>query len=259
MPIYGLIGFPLSHSFSPEYFQNKFLRQGIEDAEYHLFPLERITEFPALVKKIPLGGLNVTIPYKTSIIPYLDELDTVSFAVGAVNTIQFRKRQGNLYMKGFNTDVTGFRESLLPYLQPHHQKALIMGTGGAALAVAYVLKELGIQYQLLGRLATKPGVLSYAELIPEDILQSNLIINATPAGKTGSPNALPCASLGPLFKATIGRQHLLYDLVYNPDATPFLQIGKEQGAVIKNGMEMLHLQAEASWKIWNTLADDDAH
>jgi len=149
MAIYGLIGYPLSQSFSPEYFQNKFMREGNDDAEYHLFPLERISEFPALVKKIPLGGLNVTIPYKTSIIPYLDALDPVAAAVGAVNTIHFSKKDGIMRLEGYNTDIIGFRDSLVPCLQPHHTKARIMGTGVSAVAVAYVLKELGIEDRIL--------------------------------------------------------------------------------------------------------------
>lgn len=251
MTLYGLIGYPLAHSFSAVYFQNKFEREGIIDSEYHLFSLEQITGFPALLKKVKLSGLNVTIPYKTAIIPYLQELDPIARDVEAVNTISIRWDGDVCYTKGFNTDVIGFRNTLTPMLQSHHNRALILGTGGASNAVAYVLRELGIQYEKVGRLATKPGILSYGDLGLDDITGATLIINATPAGMQGCTASYPCVSLIPLLKAGVGPQHILYDLVYNPGTTPFLHLGKEKGAVIKNGLEMLHEQAEAAWKIWS--------
>ncbi|MEI6576637.1 MAG: shikimate dehydrogenase [Bacteroidota bacterium] len=251
MRFYGLIGYPLSHSFSPEYFQNKFQREEISDAEYHLFPLDNIREFPGLIKRLPFQGLNVTTPYKETVIPFLDEVDSVAHEINAVNTIQFIRDHGGLVLKGYNTDVIGFRKSLEPLLQPHHKKALILGNGGASNAVAYVLRDLGISFQKVGRIATRSDVLSYSELIPEDFLESSLIINATPAGTQGCKFSFPCITLVPQLRATLGPQHLLYDLVYNPGTTPLLQLGKECGTMIKNGTEMLYKQAEAAWEIWN--------
>lgn len=251
MRIYGLIGFPLSHSLSPEYFLYKFRQQGILDAEYHLFPMQDTAELPTLLQSLPIAGLNVTIPFKESIIPLLDEIDTIAEYVGAVNTLSIHKTLKGFSLKGYNTDVTGFRASLEPLLQASHTKALIFGTGGASKAVAYVLKELGISFKKVSRNPTRTDVLSYADLTVDDIRQSRLIINATPAGTEGNLSSFPCVSIVPLLIAASGTGHLFYDLVYNPDTTPFLKLGKETGAAIKNGLEMLHLQAEVSWKIWN--------
>jgi shikimate dehydrogenase len=238
--LYGLIGFPLAHSFSPAYFKKKFAEQGI-DAVYEPFPLSSIEEFTALLASYPsLEGLNVTIPYKEAIIPYLDELDSVAAEIGAVNCIVLR----NGRKKGYNTDVTGFEKSLNPLLQPQHTQALILGTGGSSKAVAYVLEQLGIKYQSVSRNKQDSHV-TYEELTPEIISQHKLIINTTPLGMY--PNIDGAAEIP--YEA-IGPQHLLFDLIYNPEETKFLLQGKEQGAVIKNGFEMLQLQAEAAWDVW---------
>ena len=238
---YGIIGYPLSHSFSPAFFNKKFEAEGI-NALYTALPIPDIALFPQLLIDNPrLKGLNVTIPYKQSVMPYLDELNDEAEKVGAVNCIAVR----NGKTKGYNTDVIGFERSLGPLLQPQHAYALILGTGGASKAVAYVLKQKGIAYKLVSRTA-KAGMLTYADITPAMLSKYKFIINTTPLGMykdlTGCP-ALPYDALG--------SEHLVYDLVYNPAETRFLALAKAQGAVIKNGLDMLHLQAMAGWEIWN--------
>ncbi len=238
---YGLTGYPLSHSFSPGYFQEKFLREGIE-AIYTAFPLSAIEDFPGLLKMHPeLNGLNVTIPYKTSVIPFIHELSSDAQAIGAVNCINIKDG----VLKGYNTDWTGFRDSLKPLLKPHHQKALVLGNGGAAKAVVYALQQLGITFKVVSRGISSGPFLPYSGITPELLQEYTLLINTTPLGMF--PDEDRAAELP---YNTLSEKHLLYDLIYNPEQTKFLQLGKEQGAVIKNGLEMLHLQAEESWKIW---------
>ncbi|WP_276133316.1 shikimate dehydrogenase family protein [Polluticoccus soli] len=240
MDCYGIIGYPLGHTFSPGYFTKKFADEGI-DAVYKSFPLEQITELPELLQQqTELRGLNVTIPYKEAVLQYLDETDAAAKAVGAVNCIHIT--DGNT--KGYNTDIIGFEQSLLPLLQPHHRRALVLGTGGAAKAVAYVLNKLGIDYRKVSR-SGQPEVVSYDDLTPELISAHTLIINTTPLGMYPDIYSFP-----PIPYDAIGAEHLLYDLIYNPAETRFLSLGKANGATVKNGMEMLHLQAEASWQIW---------
>lgn len=237
---YGIIGYPLEHSFSPKWFGEKFAAEGIE-AMYKAFPLEHIDVLPDLLANYPIRGLNVTIPYKNSVIDYLDELDIVAAEIGAVNCIDIRHG----LKKGYNTDVIGFEESLKPLLRSQHTKALVLGTGGSARAVRYVLDKLGIEYRSVSRYLSE-GSIGYAE-VNEDVIASHpLIINTTPLGMSPNVDAAPHIP----YEA-IGSQHLLYDLIYNPAETLFLQMANEQGAVIKNGYEMLVLQAEASWRIWN--------
>lgn len=239
---FGLIGFPLSHSFSKGYFAAKFEKDGITDAVYDTYPIPSIDEFPKLTQQIEgLVGLNVTIPYKEQVIPFLDELHPAAAAMGAVNTILFKNGKS----KGFNTDVFGFQKSLEPLLEAHHTHALVLGTGGASKAVVYALNELGIQWKYVSRKGSE-NILSYKDLTPEIIAQYNLIINTSPVGMYPHVNECP-----ELPYEAIGSQHLLYDLVYNPAETLFLTKGKAQGAAIKNGLEMLHLQAERAWEIWN--------
>lgn len=239
--LYGLIGYPLTHSFSPAYFAEKFEKLGIK-ASYRAFPLENIDELPALLAAhSDLKGLNVTIPYKQAVIPYLDELDATATGAGAVNCISIAAGK----RKGYNTDVLGFLNSLKPLLAPHHTQALILGTGGAARAVAYALGSLGIKYTKVSRLEMA-GVLSYDELTAAVIQEHTLIINTTPLGMYPQIDAAPQIP----YEALTSR-HLLYDLVYNPLETKFLALGKDHGATIKNGLEMLHLQADASWDIWS--------
>lgn len=243
MRLFGLIGYPLSHSFSKRYFTEKFEREGITDCSYELFPIESIQSFPLLLKNHPqLAGLNVTIPYKESVLPYLTDLTAAVQDIRACNCIKIS--DGALI--GCNTDVIGFERSLKPLLKTSHKRALILGTGGAAKAVAWVLTQLGIDYQLVSR---KPGgnVLSYEQLLPEVFLQFSLIINTTPVGM--QPNVGQCPSLP---YELINQDFLCYDLIYNPLKTEFLRIAEEKGAVAKNGLEMLEIQAEEGWKIWNT-------
>lgn len=246
----GLIGYPLSHSFSKEYFRLKFEKEGIGGYEYELFPLEDITGLPALLKAQPrLAGLNVTIPHKVSVLPYLQHLDPAAAAIGAVNTIQIH--EGTL--SGFNTDAWGFETSLRPLLQPRHTKALILGTGGASRAVEHVLLQLGIKPlfvsrnpdRLEGQAQDRRQSISYHQLDGSIIQDYPLIVNTSPLGTfpdTGRCPDIPYDALS--------EQNLLYDLVYNPAETLFMKKGKERGAAVTNGMEMLRLQAEKAWEIW---------
>lgn len=242
MRTYGLIGHPLSHSFSKRYFTEKFEREGISGCRYELFPLPAITDLPKLLEQVTdLCGLNVTIPYKQQVIPYLFEMDEVVRGTGACNCI--RIEDGRLY--GHNTDVTGFERSLLAGLKAGHDKALVLGTGGAAKAVHYVLKKLGISFREVSRNATR-DVLSYAQLDAGIVREHHLIVNTTPLGMY--PDVSACPSIP--YEA-LGPEHYLYDLVYNPARTLFLQKGEERGATVANGAEMLTIQAEESWRIWN--------
>ena len=240
---FGLIGFPLSHSFSKGYFANYFSTENITDAQYENYPIETIDNFLDLWKNNPnLKGLNVTIPYKKAVIPFLQNPSTVVETIQACNCI--RLYEGALY--GYNTDVIGFEQSLLPFLKPHHQKALIFGTGGAAAAVEWVLQKLGIAYQLVSR-KPAPGVLSYDSLDAGIIAANTLLINTSPVGMYPQIEEAPS-----LPYEAITSKHHLYDLIYNPAETKFLTLGARQGATIQNGLEMLHIQANASWDLWNS-------
>jgi len=245
MKTFGLIGRHLQHSFSPTYFANKFKQEGILDCVYELFPLAQIEDIKLLLQKdLNLAGLNITIPYKQVVIPFLDHLSPQAAQIGAVNTIQFL--EGKLI--GHNTDVYGFQTSLKKALNLSqlNSKALILGTGGASKAVVYALQQMNIPYQYVSRVAKK-DVLSYEMLSPELLQQYLIIINTTPLGM--SPNIDNC----PLLPfAVIGQQHILFDLVYNPKQTLFLKKGATQGAKTINGLEMLYLQADKAWEIWNT-------
>jgi shikimate dehydrogenase len=243
---FGLIGYPLSHSFSKKYFTEKFDKEGIPGCQYELFPLETVDLLlPLLQNNSQLAGLNVTIPYKVAVLPFLDELDEAAEFIGAVNCISIRSHKGKPYLKGFNTDAYGFEESLKPFLAAHHQKALILGDGGAAKAVKYVLQKLGITYLTVTR-SPKEGTVLYEQLTEEILQAHTVIINTTPLGT--SPNVQGCPAIPYHF---IGNKHLAYDLVYNPEESRFLRESKAMGATIKNGLEMLELQAERSWYIWN--------
>lgn len=243
----GLIGYPLGHSFSKKYYLDKFQKEGIVGIDYDLYPIPSISEFPKLYTANPaLYGVNVTIPYKQEVIPFLDELSEEAEAMGAVNCIQIRQEADKpAYLKGFNTDAYGFSESLKPLLKPQHQKALIFGNGGASKAVMFSLKQLGIAYQLVSR-TKSADTITYSELDENSISEHKLLINCSPVGT--APNIQECPQIP---YAGIGDQHLLYDLIYNPEETMFLQKGKAAGAVTKNGYEMLLLQAEKNWEIWN--------
>lgn len=250
MKQFGLIGFPLSHSFSKKYYLEKFEREGIADVGYDLYPIEHIDELPALLDAQPaLAGINVTIPHKIAVMAYLDSISDEAKAIQAVNCITIDRRAGGKpVLAGYNTDVYGFEQSLKPLLRPHHTQALLLGNGGAAKAVCYALERLGIAYTLVSR---KPdvGQLNYADLNEAVVDSHTLIINSTPLGTY--PNVSDCPDV-PYEMLT--DRHLLYDLVYNPEVTEFLRRGLAQGATIKNGMEMLVLQAERNWEIWNAAA-----
>ncbi len=246
MRLFGLIGYPLSHSFSKKYFTEKFEKEGITDAAYELFELPRLEDFQQLFREQPeLQGLNVTIPYKQAVIPYLDALDNSAQKVGAVNVIRFK--DGRLL--GYNSDYYGFKISLQRWLPKNqtHLKALVLGTGGASKAVAAALTDLEIPFHLISRKAG-PNSLSYEQLqeSPEIFQSARLLINTTPLGMAPDTNAAP-----PVAYHKLNAGYFLYDLVYNPAATRFMQLGKEKGAQVKNGLEMLHLQAEKAWEIWN--------
>lgn len=243
MKLYGLIGYPLGHSFSKQYFTEKFQREGIVDATFELFPLQQIQDFPQLINTLPdLSGLCVTIPYKEAIIPHLNHIDDKNNAIAAVNCIKIK--EGELI--GYNTDVIGFENSLKPYLQSQPQKALILGTGGASKAVQFVLKKLSIDYLVVSRKPVSENSISYNQLNQEIIHEHTIIINCTPLGMSPHIEELPLLPF-----TFIGKEHLLYDLVYTPSITAFLEKGRMHGATIKNGEEMLHIQAEANWQIWN--------
>lgn len=248
METYGLIGFPLKHSFSARFFNEKFAREKI-DAEYLNFEIADITELRRVILFNPsLRGLNVTIPYKEQVIPFLDERSPEAEEIGAVNVIRVDRQPGEMYtykLTGYNTDYIGFRESLRPLLRGEiHTNALILGTGGASKAVAQALTELQIKWRLVSR-TPAGGRYSYDELTPGIIASHKLIVNASPVGTYPDIDhcpAIPYDALTP--------DHLLYDLVYNPEETLFLKRGKEAGATTLNGKEMLELQALAAWKIW---------
>ncbi len=244
--LFGLIGYPLSHSFSRKYFSQKFAAEGLRDSCYELFPLETIDFFPQLIEAYPnLVGLNVTIPYKQSVLPYLDDLVAEAAAIGAVNAIKVDK--GRLI--GYNTDVYGFEISLMQFLQTnnaHPTHALVLGTGGAAKAVFFVLKKMGIAYQTVSR-QPDTGDLTYDLLDEALINQHTLIINTTPLGMAPNIEKFP-----DIPYHCLSNRHLLYDLVYNPEMTVFLQKGQQRGAATINGLTMLYGQAEHAWKIWNT-------
>ena len=242
MKVFGLIGYPLSHSFSKGFFAEKFQKEGISDCIYENFPLEDISQFPALLEQQPdLRGLNVTIPYKEAVLPWLDELSPAAEQIKAVNCIQFHEG----IRIGFNTDVMGFKRSLQPLLKPHHTNALVLGTGGAAKAVMFVLQKLNIPYTVVSRRA-HDGIITYDTLDKDIMTAHTIIINTSPLGMYPQVDAAP-----PIPYELITKHHLLYDLIYNPAETLFLKQGAAKGAAVKNGHEMLVLQAEASWDIWN--------
>ena len=247
MDRYGLIGYPLKHSFSKDYFNDKFRAEGI-DAEYANFEIPSIKEFKTILKENPdLKGLNVTIPYKEQVIPYLDQLSENVKLIGAVNVIKIERSKGKIKkLTGFNSDIIGFKNSLEPLLKPHHQKALVLGTGGAAKAIYYGLQQLGITPTYVSRVKQPETALIYEELTEHDIQTHTLIVNCTPVGMW--PNVDECPKIPYEY---LTADHLLYDLLYNPDETLFMKRGAQYGATVKNGLEMLLLQAFAGWSFWH--------
>ena len=241
MNTYALVGKNIAYSFSRNYFKEKFKREGITDSQYINFDIQGLEQLPELLLTTPnVKGLNVTIPYKREIIPFLQTIDPTAEAIGAVNTVKITP-QGLI---GFNTDCYGFTESLRPLLQPHHTQALILGTGGASAAVAYALKQLGIAYRFVSR-TPREGQLSYNQLTQEILQTHQLIINCTPLGTYPTVDEYT-----PIPYQYITSAHLLYDLIYNPPQTAFLAQGVQRGATTTNGQRMLELQAEKSWELW---------
>ncbi|MBX2974380.1 MAG: shikimate dehydrogenase [Flavobacteriales bacterium] len=241
MARYGLIGRHLSHSFSQRYFTEKFGRDGLTSHRYDLFELDRIEALPELLASTPgLRGLNVTIPYKQAVIPYLHTLTPTAAAVGAVNTMDIR----NGILTGHNTDVDGFRATLLPLIGDARPRALVLGSGGASRAVAFVLRELGIRFRVVSR-SRETGDITWDMLDPSLVSACPLIINTTPLGMHPAVDGMP-----DLPMSAVGLKHCLIDLVYNPEKTRFLLAGEAQGARVANGLTMLHAQAEAAWRVW---------
>lgn len=259
MKKYGIIGYPLVHSFSLGYFTEKFRKEGLEDCEYRTFPIQNISDFPEIIKNNPdLCGLNVTHPHKIGVIYYLDKLDEAAKEIDAVNCIKVvnshpvesffsgELSSTQVRLEGYNTDAYGFEKSLKPLLKRHHQKALILGDGGASRAVAYVLRKLDIEYLIVSRRARSKQV-SYNELTAELMADHLLVINTTPLGTYPAIEGCP-----DIPYEYLSSRHLAYDLVYNPAETEFLKRAKAKGAQTKNGLEMLHIQAEKAWEIWNS-------
>ena len=243
---FGLIGFPLSHSFSRKFFTDKFLNEQIE-AEYLNFEIENISDLVHLIQIHPdLEGINVTIPYKELVIPYLDQIDDSAAQIKAVNTIKILRSGRKISLYGYNTDIHGFEQSIKPILQQQHHKALVLGTGGASKAVLKALENIGIAAIKVSRNPEDKGEISYGDLDQDVMTNYKVIVNTTPIGTY--PNTDGCPAI-PFEYVT--SSHLLFDLVYNPEVTTFLRLGQEKGAIIKNGLEMLHLQALAAWEIWN--------
>lgn len=246
MKRYGLLGYPLTHSFSKRYFTEKFENEKI-NCTYQNFEIDNIKKFPDIIKNNPeIIGLNVTIPYKELVIPFLDELNDAARDIAAVNTIRVKRSESGIHLKGFNTDTYGFETSLKPYLKEHHKKALILGTGGASKALKYVLTKLGIDFISASIEELKEREIRYEQIDANTMTERTIIINATPLGTYPKVDTFP--NIPYQF---ITKKHLLFDVVYNPEVSVFLKNGKEKGATIKNGYEMLLLQAIKSYEIWN--------
>lgn len=242
---FGLIGYPLGHSFSKKYFTEKFSEQHINDCTYDNYPLTDISQITDLIRDNDLEGLNVTIPYKSSVIQFLDKIDPEAEAVGAVNVIKIKKTADKTELKGFNSDIKGILDTLTPVLNPEIKNALVLGTGGSSKAVRHVLAKINVHFLLISR-EKRSCCLTYSEIDSEILTNIQLIINTTPVGMYPDTNSKP-----DLRYDLLGNQHILFDLVYNPEFTAFLKMGKERGCTILSGLKMLYSQAERSWEIWN--------
>lgn len=246
MNILGLIGFPLEHSFSPEYFTRKFANSGIRDYEYRLFPLKDLNDFSQLLVNLPnLVGFNVTIPYKEAIIPYLDNLSVEALKIGAVNTVAVLREEKKTILMGHNTDAPAFEESIKDLIKMQPRRTLILGSGGASKAVRYALSKLSIEYALVSRVKREGINFTYNELTPHILSQYTLIVNCTPLGMHPNTESFP-----PIPYEGLSDKHVLYDLVYNPKETRFLKNGKDRGAHTINGLNMLYRQADLAWEFW---------
>ena len=245
MDKYGLIGYPLGHSFSIGYHNQRFADEGI-NAKYINFEIASIEQLMEVIGQNPeLKGLNVTIPYKEKVMEYLDYISPEARAIGAVNVIRVIHEGSKIVMRGYNSDVIGFTQSIEPMLEKHHKKALVLGTGGASKAVAYGLKSLGIESVFVSRYE-RPGTIQYESITPEVVQEYNVIVNCTPLGMFPKIDTCPT-----LPYDALDENNILYDLIYNPDETLFMKRGAARGAAVKNGLEMLLLQAFASWEFWN--------
>ncbi len=244
---YGLIGYPLTHSRSLQYFTDKFLKENLTDCSYDNYPIDSISSFPDLLRDNPdLLGLNVTIPYKKEILRYVDVMAPCIDEIGAVNVLKIKRVGKSVSVYGFNSDVDGIRDSVLPFLNDGLKNALILGTGGASRAVSYTLRNLGILVSLVSR-TSGPGVLSYSDLDDQIIKNTNIIVNTTPLGMFPGIESKP-----DIRYDLLNERHILFDLVYNPEMTEFLKMGKERGCRLITGLKMLYSQAERSWEIWNS-------
>jgi len=243
---FGLIGYPLGHSFSKKYFNDKFLAEHISDCSYENYPLKSLDGFREwIAEENELCGLNVTIPYKSEIIRLLDITEKEAEEIGAVNVIKIKRNGCLIKLIGFNSDVTGIRDTLVPFLSQNVRNALVLGTGGSSKAVCYVLNKLGLKVDIVSR-NRKPGVLCYTDIDPAKIDQTQLIINTTPLGMFPNIENKP-----DIDYKRLNSNHILFDLVYNPELTLFLRMGADQGCKILSGIKMLHSQAEKTWEIWN--------
>jgi shikimate dehydrogenase len=243
---FGLIGFPLGHSFSKKYFTEKFAKENITGCSYENFPIPDLDLFPQLIKDDPeLYGLNVTIPYKTAILKYLDNTEPAIDEIGAVNVLKIKRKGEETIITGYNSDVTGIRDSILPLMNDRIKSALILGTGGSSGAVSYALKKLGLKVTLVSR-NRKPGAILYEDISEEILKNTDLIVNTTPLGLFPNTTAKP-----EIDYRKLNKNHILFDLVYNPELTSFLEAGKERGCKIITGLKMLYSQADRSWEIWN--------
>ena len=243
---FGLIGYPLGHSFSKKYFTEKFITEHISDCSYENYPLKNLDEFRELiVSDQQLTGLNITIPYKSEIFRFLDVIESEAAVIGAVNVIKIRRHEGQIKLYGYNSDVTGIRDTLLPFIKENVRNALVFGTGGSSRAVCHVLKKFGLNIDRVSR-KRKPGILVYSDIDSGFIGRTQLIINTTPLGM------FPNIESGPEINyKMLNKTHILFDLVYNPEITTFLRLGAEQGCSTISGITMLYSQAEKAWEIWN--------
>jgi shikimate dehydrogenase len=243
---FGLIGKSLLHSRSKDYFHQKFTREHLSDCIYENYPLDDLKDVRKMILNEPyLIGLNITTPYKVEIMKYMDDMDPVAIDIGAVNCIKISRTGTDIKLTGYNTDAPAFLDTLKPLLKTEHKKALVLGTGGAARAVCHALNQLNIGFNLVSR-NEKPGVLAYPNITSQTIADHKIIINTMPVGMFPDEDQCP-----PLPYKYLTSKHLLYDLIYNPEETLFLKKGKEAGVQVKNGLEMLELQAEMSWQLWN--------
>lgn len=243
---FGLIGYPLGHSFSKKYFTEKFQKENISGCSYENYPLKDIREIISLIKNEPdLTGLNVTIPYKSAVISYLDELSDEAAEIGAVNVIRIRRSEGKINLSGYNSDVNGIIDTLLPFIDKEGGNAIILGTGGAARAVKYSLNKLGFHVISVSRYPAD-GVITYQELNGEILSDARLIVNTTPLGMFPDTNQCP-----EIDYSQLKQDQILFDLVYNPELTLFLKKGRERGCVTLGGIKMLYSQADRAWEIWN--------